>query len=272
MPYKMKLRKWQVILWGVAVIVVCLFFGFPIAWLVLTALRPASEVFYPWRGKTFTLVNFVEAWKWPALPESFGNTAVVATLATVMSVFMAMTSGYLMARFKGRFSNTWFGFIYVVRTVPYITWAIPLFLMIQKWHMYDTYQGILFAHLAIHVTFFSLIMKGFYQSLPSEPEEAARIDGCSRWGVFWRIAVPMSIPGIVAISIICWLWTWNEFLFALILTGHKTPMATVTIIQFAHELGIRWNLMSAAAIMIVLPSILVTILAQKYIVRGLVIY
>jgi multiple sugar transport system permease protein len=112
-------------------------------------------------------------------------------------------------------------------------------------------------------------MKGFFDGISPESEYAAYIDGCSRWGAFFRIALPMATPGIVALFILSWLYTWNEFLFALILTGSRTTMLTVRMAQFVHETGIEWHLMSATAVMAIGPALIVTLFAQEYVVKGL---
>jgi multiple sugar transport system permease protein len=122
---------------------------------------------------------------------------------------------------------------------------------------------------AIHVCFFSWIMKGFFDSISPDLESAAYIDGCSRWGAFFRVTLPLATRGIVALGILRWLYTWNEFLFALILTGSRTPMLTVRMAQFVHETGIEWHLMSATAVMAVVPALIVTLFAQEYVVKGL---
>ncbi|OIQ73507.1 L-arabinose transport system permease protein AraQ [mine drainage metagenome] len=100
-------------------------------------------------------------------------------------------------------------------------------------------------------------------------EYAALIDGCTRWGAFLRVALPSAIPAIAALGILSWLYTWNEFLFALILTGQNTALITVTMAQFVTELGTAWNLMSAMAVIAMGPAIIITLFAQKYVVRGL---
>jgi multiple sugar transport system permease protein len=182
---------------------------------------------------------------------------------------ITVQSGYMLGRFRGTFRNAWFGFIYIVRTIPYITWGMPLYFLTQKMRIYDTYLGLLFPHMAVHVAFFSLVMKGFFENITMAAEEAAKIDGCSNWGVYWKIAVPQVLPGIGAISTICWLWTWNELLFAMLLTSGRTPLLTLTIVQFVQEIGIRWNLMSASAVIALIPAIVVTIFGQKYVMRGL---
>jgi len=128
---------------------------FPVFWLTLTALRPESEVFYVHRGTHLTLANFAKAWRAPKIQESFVNSAVLATLATVFSLQVTVLSGYMLSRFKGATNKIWFTTIYLFRTVPYITWVLPLYLLTQALGIYDTYLGLLLPHVAVHVCFFS---------------------------------------------------------------------------------------------------------------------
>lgn len=263
------LPGWRRAFLGLALTAVTLLLVFPVAWMVLTALRPASGVFYVHRGTEFTLGNFAEALAKPEMKESFLNSGIIATVATVLSLGVTITSGYMLSRFHGRTSNIWFGLIYIFRTIPYISWVIPLYLVTQWMGILDSYLGLLLPHIAVHICFFSWIMKGFFDAIDPDMEFAAMIDGCSRWGAFLRIALPAAVPGIMALGILCWLWTWNEFLFALILTGSNTPMLTVRMAQFVHETGIEWHLMSATAVMAVVPALVVTLFAQEYVVKGL---
>jgi multiple sugar transport system permease protein len=260
---------WRRPFFGLAVVAVTLLMIFPVAWIGLTALRPASGVFYVHRGTEFTLGNFAEALAKPEMKASFVNSALIATFATIFSLAVTITSGYMLSRFGGATASAWFGLIYLFRCIPYISWVIPLYLLTQWLGILDTYWGLLLPHVAIHVCFFSWIMKGFFDSISPDLESAAYIDGCSRWGAFFRVAVPLATPGVVALGILCWLYTWNEFLFALILTGSRTPMLTVRMAQFVHETGIEWHLMSATAVVALVPALLVTLFAQEYVVKGL---
>lgn len=266
---QLRLYGWRRALWFSGVVLVCFFFVFPIFWLFLTALRPETEVFYVHKGTHLTLSNFLGAFGAYQFKESMFNSAVLATLATFLSIVITLQSGYMLGRFRGKFRNTWFGLIYIVRTIPYITWGLPLYAITQWLGIYDTYWGVMGPHLAVHVAFFSLVMKGFFENVPQASEEAARIDGCSYWGVYFKIAVPQVLPGIFALSLICWLWTWNELLFAMLLTSSDTPLLTVTIVQFVNEIGMEWNLMSASAMIALIPAIIVTLFGQKYITKGL---
>jgi len=266
---QLKLYGWRRALWLAGIVLVCFFFVFPIFWLILTALRPASEVFYVHRGTHFTLDNFIRAFGAHQFKEAMFNSAVLATLGTFLSIGITLQSGYMLGRFRSKLRNAWFGLIYVMRTIPYITWGLPLYAMAQYLGIYDTYWGVVGPHLAVHVAFFSLVMKGFFENITASSEEAALVDGCSYWGVYFRIAVPQVLPGIFALSLICWLWTWNELLFAMLLTGADTPLLTVTIVQFVNEIGMEWNLMAGSAIIALIPAILITIFGQKYITKGL---
>ncbi len=197
------------------------------------------------------------------------NSFMISTLATVLSLGVTVTSGYMLSRFKGPIPNAWFSLIYVFRCVPYVSWVLPLYFVTQQLRIFDTYWGLLLPHVAVHICFFSWIMKGFFDGIDPSMEYAAMIDGCSRWGAFLRVAMPAAIPGLTALAILCWLYTWNEFLFALILTAHETPILTVVMAQFVHELGMEWHLMSATAVIALVPALIVTLFGQRYVIRGL---
>jgi multiple sugar transport system permease protein len=254
---------------GLGVGAICLVVAFPVLWLVLTSLRPASGVFYVHRGTDFTLENFVDVLGNETVLKAYVNSAIIATVATVLSLAVTATSGYMLSRFKGALPSAWFGTIYVFRCIPYISWVLPLYILTQEWGIYDTYWGLILPHVAVHICFFSWLMKGFFDAIDPSMEHAAMIDGCTRWGAFLRVALPSAIPGLTALAVLCWLFTWNEFLFALLLTASNTPVLTVVMAQFVHELGIEWNLMSATAVLALVPALIVTIFGQKYIIRGL---
>jgi multiple sugar transport system permease protein len=257
------------VLFALVAIGIGLLFAFPIAWLGLTALRPGYAVYYVHRGGDFTLKNFHEVLTQGVVLRAFVNSFVISTLATIFSLGVTVTSGYMLSRFRGPIPNAWFACIYVFRCVPYVSWVLPLYFVTQALGIFDTYWGLLLPHIAVHICFFSWIMKGFFDGIDPSMEYAALIDGCSRWGAFVRVALPGAIPGLTALAILCWLYTWNEFLFALILTSHNTPILTVVMAQFVHELGVEWHLMSATAVMAMIPALVVTLFAQKYVVSGL---
>ena len=252
-----------------ALAAICLLFAFPILWLMLTSLRPQSGVYYVHRGLEFTLGNYAQVLQNERIVQAFVNSGLIATLATIFSLMVTVSSGYMLSRFRGPIARTWFGTIYVFRCVPYISWVLPLYFVTQTWHIYDSYLGLLLPHIAVHICFFSWLMKGFFDGIDPSMEYAALIDGCTRWGAFLRVALPSAIPAISALAVLCWLFTWNEFLFALILTGQRTPVITVVMAQFVHEMGIEWNQMSATAVLALVPAFVLTLFGQRYVIRGL---
>jgi multiple sugar transport system permease protein len=249
--------------------VVCFLFAFPVLWLILTSIKPESDIYYVYRGTDFTLDNFRQVFENPRLMLAFFNSAVVATVATVFSILVTVSSGYMLSRLKGPIPSMWFGTIYALRCVPFVTWVLPLYFVEQQYGLYDTYMGLFLAHVAVHICFFSWLMKGFFDGIDPSMEYAALIDGCTRWGAFLRVALPSAIPAISALSVLSWLFSWNEFLFALTLTGHNTPLATVVMAQFVSEMGMQWNLMAATAVLALVPAFLLTLFGQKYVLRGL---
>jgi multiple sugar transport system permease protein len=242
----------------------------PIAYLVLTSLRPPRDVYYVLQGGLrFSLTNFVNALYWENIVVAFWNSALVATASTVGSLIIALPSGYMLARFRNWMSEGWFFILYIVRAIPFITWLLPLFLLVHDVGLYDSYLGVILPHAAVHITFFSWVGRGFFEAVPVDIEEAAWIDGCSRWGAFLRVVLPQVTPGILALGMLGWLWSWNELLFALILTSRRIMMLTPTIAQFVNEMGIEWGTMSAAGVLALVPAVVIAIFGQRFIVRGL---
>jgi multiple sugar transport system permease protein len=255
-----------------AIYVITAAFLFPIAYLLLTAVRPPKEVFSVLgAGLAFSLRNFSDALAWEGvrIPESFVNSAIVATASTLLSLVITLPSGFMLARYRTRLARCWFFVIYLVRTIPFITWILPLFLLAQQLGLHGTYTGIIAAHAAFHVTFYSWIFKGFFEGVPRELEDAALVDGCTRWGAFVRISVPLAVPGIVAAGLLGWIWGWNELLITLFMTTEDIPMYSKTISTFITEMGVEWGRMAATGIMAIVPAILVTAFCHRYIVAGL---
>jgi len=226
-------------------------------------------VYYVYRGLDFTLDSFAQVFANERLVQAFFNSSVIATAATIFSILVTVSSGYMLSRFRGPIASSWFGVIYALRCVPFVTWVLPLYFVEQRWGLYDSYLGLLLPHIAVHICFFSWLMKGFFDGIDPSMEQAALIDGCTRWGAFLRVAVPSAMPAISALAVLSWLFSWNEFLFALILTSQHTPVITVVMAQFVSEMGMQWNLMAATAVLALVPAFLLTLFGQKYVIQGL---
>src|SRR6202023_2489987 len=164
----------KAVFFALAAIAVGALFAFPVFWLVLTSLRPGTGVFYVHRGTEFTIDNFHEVLSQEIVLKALFNSFVISTAATVLSLGVTATSGYMLSRFKGPIPNTWFSLIYIFRCVPYVAWVLPLYFVTQRLGIFDTYWGLLFPHVDVHICFFSWIMKGFFDGIDPSMEYAAR--------------------------------------------------------------------------------------------------
>src|SRR5262249_21514835 len=147
--------------------------------------------------------------------------------------------------------------------------VIPLFILIKDLGLIDTYPAVIALHLIVTLPFAVWMMRGFFLEVPRELEEAALIDGCSRLMAFWRVAMPIAAPGIAVTALFCFIFSWNEFLFAFILTRREATTLPVLVSGLHSQHGIMWDVMSATASMAMLPVIALALLAQKYLVRGM---
>src|SRR3981189_636749 len=166
-------------LFALALAAICFAFAFPVLWLILTSLRPESGVYYVHRGTEFTLGSFAEVLSDPRIVGAFINSALISTLATVFSLLVTVSSGYMLSRFTGPASRIWFGTIYVLRCAPYIAWALPLYFVTQSCGNYGTYTGLLLPHIAVQYWLWSMVATGLWCRRDPSMEYAAMIDGCT---------------------------------------------------------------------------------------------
>ena len=157
-----------------------------------------------------------------------------------------------------------------MRMVPRIVIVLPYYVIMSELGLLDTYTSLILAYTTFALPFAIWMMIGFFQDIPVDLEEAARVDGCDRLGVLWHIVVPLAASGLAATSVFAFLLGWNEFLFSLILTSSSaTRTLPVVVAGFVTDRGVAWGEMSAGGVLIALPVIIFALLVQKYIVRGL---
>ena len=197
------------------------------------------------------------------------NSLVIAVGTTVGSLVLGVLAGYGFARFRFRGSDAVRFLVLVTRMAPRIVLVVPYFLMMQKLGLLDTYAGLLIAYISFALPFSIWLLIGFFVDVPLEIEEAAMIDGCSPIGVLLRVVIPIVAPGLVVAAIFAFLVSWNEFLFALILSGVNAKTLPVVIAGFSTDVGPLYGEMSAAAVMVMLPNIVMTVALQRFLVRGL---
>lgn len=199
------------------------------------------------------------------------NSLVVTSATTILAVLVGALAGYSLSRFKTSskiISITVFSIV-LVRFYPKITTIIPYFILMKKFHLLDTLISIIIAHVSITLPFVVLLMMSFFRDIPSNVEESAKLDGCNAWQVFWKIALPLSTPGLAASAVLTAIISWNEFLVASSLASVNAKTLPVAVSAFITDKGILWGPMSAMTTLIVVPIVLFTLVLQKYLVRGL---
>ncbi|MCL4516590.1 MAG: carbohydrate ABC transporter permease [Firmicutes bacterium] len=198
------------------------------------------------------------------------NTIVVSAIATLAGVIVASVGGYAFARFTFPGRKIFLLVALVARMIPAILMILPLYLIIRTLGLLNTYYGLILVYVTITLPLAVWLVTSFFRGIPKEIEEAAIMDGCSAWGVFTRVIVPLSLPGISAIALFVFLGAWNDFLFALTLTTtDKMYTIQVALSLFITEGTVNWNYMMAAAVISTLPVAGLYIVLQRFLIQGL---
>jgi multiple sugar transport system permease protein len=201
-------------------------------------------------------------------PRYFMNSVIVALASTALSLIVGAPAAYTLARTKMRGTQAILTGLILTRLVPPITIVIPIYILLRNAQLLDTYQGLILVYLAFNLPFTIWIMRGFFLDLPVELEEASLVDGSSRYGAFLRIVLPLAAPGLATTAIFSIIFSWNEFLFASILTTEKARTLTPSISTYITDKAILWGRLYAAAAIVLLPVMTFALLVQRHLGRG----
>ncbi len=267
MTKETKKKFWDILYFGTIILLV-LFFLLPLLWMVLNSFKtpieivqiPPSLVFTP------TLRNYENVFGQQSFLKYMWNSLVVAGGSVVFGLIIGLPAAFSIARYK---QHKLAVFILVSRIVPGITFLLPLFIMFRKFDMVDSYAALILSHLLVGLPFIIWVMVPFFEAIPMDMYDAARVDGCSVTQTFRRIILPVSVPGIVTASILSFIFSWNNFMFSIILATNETKTVPVAIFNFIAYAQIDWGGLMAAAVIITLPVLVITIITQKYVIRGL---
>ena len=243
---------------------------FPVFWMATLMVKPVDIMFVRPTVWIFepTLEQFTfllhEGFLWNLL-----SSLIVATASTILVVIIGTPAAYAFARFEIRRSDDLFIFILATRMAPPICLIIPFYLIYAKIGLIDTYIGLVLAYLTFNLSFYVWVMRSFCRDLPVELEEAALVAGYPRWQVLLKIVFPLVRPGMVAAAVLCFIFAWNEFLYAFMLGGDKIKTLPVAIPTLITTQGVRWGEMSVVGIVGLLPVLVAVFFLQKHIVRGL---
>ena len=243
----------------------------PILWGFLISIRQPSDAFAIPPKLIFdpTLIFHYEVWMERGFLTFLFNSLVIAAGTVCISVPIGTLAAYGLARTRARHSRSLLFGLLAVRMFPQILLAIPFFVMARALNLIDSYWMMILAMVAINQPFTVWLMRSFFLDVPVELDEAALIDGCNRWRAFRLIVLPTVRPGLAVTALFSALLAYNEFLFALILTGSRTKTLPVAIAEYGGEDISYWSLSAAGAIGIMLPVVLFTIAVQRNLIRGL---
>lgn len=266
----LRARKLRTTLRLIAAFVITIFFLFPVYWLFMISFKTADEIYaYPpvWWPASLQFENYIVLFK-DGDATAVWNSLVIAALSTLLAMTIGTLCAYSLARYKtgGDHLSNW---IISQRMVPPIAVVFPIFLLYAFLGLVDTYVGMILLYTAFNLPYVIWMMRGYIQDIPKSLEEAALIDGCTRWQVIWKVVLPMCRAGLFATAIFTFVFAWNEFLFALVLT--RTEVVTYTV-QVTHYFGGQsnfWTKIAAMSVLGTLPVFIAVIFMQRYMVRGI---
>jgi len=246
----------------------------PLYWIFITAFKIEGEVlasppiFLPIK---FTLDSFKYIFLSRSMFLFLKNSLIISFFSVILSMVLGCFAAFSLAKFKfkkgiNNFISNW---ILSTKFMPPIIIVLPVFFLFKYLGILDTRLCLIIAYTSFNLPFIIWMMKGYFSEIPSDIEEAGLIDGCGKLGVFFRIIIPLSLPGIAASGIFSFILSWNEFIFALILTSSRSTTLPVFISQFITDRGLLWGQISAASFIALIPVVIFAIFSQKYIVRGL---
>jgi multiple sugar transport system permease protein len=264
-------RSTRILLWTVLAAAMVLY-GFPFLYLLFTSFKtPIDTIAVPPTvlPKEWTLENYTNALGRSGVLASFINSAQTAVISTVLSLALAIPAAYGITRYKTPSGRVFIMAALVTRMVPPVAIGIPLASMMASAGLADTPIALSIAHTTISLPLSIWLMSSFFEAVPNDLEEAATVDGCSRLGALWRVVIPVVSGGIAVTAIFAFLASWNEFLFALLMTAIRSQTTPVVIANFQTQFGLDWGSMTALAAVYSIPVILLTLLLQRKIVAGM---
>ena len=245
----------------------------PILWVISSSFKAPSQLFtWPptYLPSPPSLANYIEALVNRPLLTYVGNTLIVATISTPLSVGIAAMAAFVVARYRFRGRGLLLFATLAVRMLPGLVVALPLFLIFRNLGLVDSKLGLILAYTAFNVPFNLWLLQGFFAEISKEIEEAAIVDGCSPWKLFWWVMLPLVAPGLVAAAIFSLMLAWNEYGFALILTyTERSQTLPIALAGFVADRGVNFSAMMAGGTVALIPVLLFSLFVQRYLVQGL---
>ena len=260
---------------SVIALVLLVLFLLPLYWTLVTSLKTEQEIFqipptlWPEELNTKSYAAQLEVGDFNMF-QSFGNSMVIALSAMVIAVVLAVPASYAVGRFRFRGKKMIVLCFLVTQMLPVSVLLTPMFIIFKNLKLISSWLSVILADATIGIPFSILILKNYFASIPRELEDAAEIDGCNRLGAFFRIFIPITVPGIVVCAIFSFLYAWGDLAYGMTLI-QKQPLRPITagIFNFLGQYGTKWSYLTAFAIVTIIPVALIFLLMQKYIITGL---
>lgn len=257
--------------WYLLIAIVVIFVLFPIIWIFMISIKTQRDAFAMppvWIYKPIWK-NYIDVWTQDVFLRAFVNSFIVTMLGVLIAMVAAIPAAYMLNEysFKGkRAIELWMLLSYMF---PQFLFIIPIYLLYQEIGLYDTRIGLALIYQVAALPFFVWLVRSFFNEVPKELRDAAKIDGCNQFQILYKIYVPLAAPGIAATAILTAIYIWNELVIALALTFSNSKTVSVAISGFRGYTAINWGAMTAASIITIIPMFIFALLAQKYIVKGL---
>jgi ABC-type glycerol-3-phosphate transport system permease component len=259
-----------IVIGAVLLTLVCLF---PFFWMGLSSIKTLNELYtIPpiWWPEAPTLGNYAKVLFESNIPRYFLNSIIISVGSTGLAVILAIFASYGFARFNFTGRAFWQAFVLIGQLLPTAAIIVPLFVTLRVLGLVNTYWGLILVYMIVTLPLCTWMLTSYFKAIPVELEEAAIIDGASRLGVLFRITLPLSLPGLVAVLVYSFVTTWNEFIFALCFaTDASVKTLPIGLAEFSTEFNTDWGAVMAASVVMTLPIVLLFLLFQKLFVGGL---
>lgn len=250
------------------VIILMIIVIFPFIWMVLASFKSQVDILDINKLFNFspTMKNYIEVFSMYSFLRPIKNSFVIAVFSTIAGLILGLPAAYSVARFK---MNSMSLIILVTRIIPGLTFLVPWFLIFSRIGLIDTYASMILTHLLVGLPLITWIMIPYFESIPRDIEEAGLVDGANNYQVFFRLILPLCGPGVITCSLLSFIYSWNNFMFALILAGYNTKTLPIAIFNFIQYAQIDWGGLMAASVIITLPIIVISLFLQRHIISGL---
>ena len=268
---KQNTKLFKGIFFYTVLLIIILITTFPLIWVVLTSFKSHVDTFSmpPKWIFTPTLIHYHDIFTAHPFLRYILNSIIVSFVSTSLSLVVGLPAAYGLTRFQMKRNKDIAFFILSTRMAPATLVILPFFIFFQSINLIDNLLSLIVLYMIFNLSFVVWMMRGFLKDIPTEIDEAAMIDGCSRFLAFIKVIIPLCRSGIVATSIFCLVMSWNEFIFALVLTGQKTRTLPVAITTFIEFSGTHWGQLTAAGTIAMMPLVVFSMLTQRQIIRGM---